>query len=154
MLEGSTHSTERPGVDAGLLVLRLVVALVFVMHGGQKLFVHGIDGVASSFAQIGAPLPQVTAPLVSFLEFFGGMAIALGLLTRLVALGLAIDMLAALFLVHLPNGFFLPRGIEFVLLLAGAAATLVLAGAGVWSVDAVVRRRRVSTRLVAPETLT
>jgi putative oxidoreductase len=155
MSDESAHMRMEAGrADAALLVLRLVVALIFIMHGGQKLFVFGLDGVTSSFAEMGAPLPRVTAPLVSFLELFGGMGVALGLFTRLVAFCLAVEMLIALFLVHLPNGFFVPRGVELVLLLAAAATALVLTGAGAWSLDAVLRRRSRSGRLAAPETLT
>jgi putative oxidoreductase len=75
------------------------------------------------------------------LEFFGGLAIIAGLLVRPVAVALAATMLGALVLVHLPNGFFLPNGYEFVLALFGAAATLGVTGGGAWSLDAIIARR-------------
>jgi putative oxidoreductase len=137
-------STERER-DLGLLVLRLVVGIVFIVHGGQKLFVFGIPGVQASFTKIGAPFPMVTGPLIGGLEFFGGIALVLGLLTRLVTLGLAADMLGAIILVHGKNGFFLPKGYEFVLILMGASIALLLSGPGNLSADAILSRRHHSS---------
>ncbi len=123
-------------VDLGLLVLRLALGIVFLVHGGQKLFVFGLAGVTGGFTQMGVPMPGVTAPLVALVEFGGGVALVLGLLTRLAALGIAADMLGAMLLVHLPNGFFLPTGYEYALLLCLQAVTLIITGAGAYSMDA------------------
>ncbi len=132
--------------DLGLAILRVAAGVVFAAHGGQKLFVYGFDGVAGAFGQMGVPLPGVVGPAVALLEFFGGIALILGLLTRLAALGLAANMLGALFLVHLSAGFFLPGGYEFVLILGSAAIALVVTGAGQYSVDAVVAGRDTRSR--------
>src|SRR5689334_21013362 len=104
-------------IDAGLLVLRVIVGIVFAAHGWQKLFVFGFAGVGGAFAQMGAPLPEITGPLIGFVELLGGLALVAGLLTRLAAVGLALDMLGAIALVHAPAGFFAPKGVEFVLTL-------------------------------------
>ena len=118
--------TDSPRIDLALAVLRVVVGVVFLAHGAQKLFVYGLDGVAGGFAQMGIPFPAVIGPMVGLLEFFGGLALITGLLTRLAGVGLAINMLGAFLIGHLPAGFFLPNGYEFVMLLAASAMLLAL----------------------------
>jgi putative oxidoreductase len=141
--------------DAGLTVLRAITGTIFVAHGAQKLFVYGLDGVAGGFAQMGVPFPDVMGPLVGFVELFGGLALIAGLLTRLAGVGLTAVMLGALFMVHLPAGFFLPNGYEFVLMLAASATTLAITGAGRYSLDAALANRpRVNVvRTPAAETI-
>jgi len=139
------HTRARPNrVDLGLAVLRVIAGTVFVAHGAQKLFVFGLAGATAAFTQFGAPLPELTAPLVSFVELFGGIALILGLLTRLAALGLAADMLAATLIVHLAHGFFNPMGVELTLTLFAVAAAFAIAGAGRYSLDHAIAARRFS----------
>jgi len=120
----------------GITLLRIVAGIVFFMHGQQKLFSMGIDGVSGFFGSLGIPAPQLAAIVVSLLETVGGLALIAGVLTRVVGVLLAGDMLVALFLVHRPNGFFAgDGGIELVFLLAGVALALVLTGPGALAVD-------------------
>ncbi len=128
-------------VNAGLAILRAAIGTIFVAHGAQKLFVYGFAGVSGSFEGMGIPMAGVVGPLVALLEFGGGLALIAGLLTRVVALGLAINMLGAILFVHLAAGFFLPNGYEFVLALFGSAALLTITGAGAYSADALIGNR-------------
>lgn len=123
-------------LDLALAVLRIVVGIVFLVHGGQKLFDFGLAGTVDAFSGMGVPLASVTGPAVAFVELLGGAALVLGLFARIAALGVGIVMLGAIILVHLPNGFFVPNGIEFPLTLLATATTLALAGPGAYSVDA------------------
>ena len=136
--------------NTALAVLRVIAGVTFIAHGAQKLFVFGLDGVAGGFAQMGIPAPGLMAPFIAFLELFAGIALVIGLLTRLAALGLAFDMLGAILLVHLKNGFFMPTGYEFALSLLAISTALVFTGAGELSLDGVIGRRR---GLVSPTAL-
>ena len=136
------RTTTSRQTSSALLVLRLALGSIFIAHGGQKLFVYGFEGIAGGFAQMGIPAANVMGPFVGFVEFLGGVAIVLGLLTRLASLGLAITMLVAIFAVHLSAGFFAPDGFEFPLSLLAIALSLLITGAGAFSIDALLTRRK------------
>jgi len=124
----------------GLVPLRVAVGTVFLMHGGQKLFVWGLAGTTEAMATMGIPLPQVAAIVVTAVEFLGGLAILLGFFARWAGLLLAIDMAVAILAVRLNGGFFAPRGFEFEFTLLGAALTLAALGSGGVSLDQMLRR--------------
>ena len=126
----------------GLAIVRIVTGIVFTAHGAQKLFVYGLDGVAGAFAKMGVPMPGLLGPFVALVEFLGGIALIIGLLSRIAAAGLAFNMLVAILLVHLSAGFFLPAGYEFALVLFASSLAIALAGPGSLSADAAIASRR------------
>lgn len=132
----------------GIALLRVVTGIIFLMHGQQKLFEFGIGGVTGMMTGLGVPAPGLMAIVVTLVELVGGLALILGAFTRIAAVLVAIDVLVAFFLVHLPNGFFATTGgVELVLLLATAGVTLLLTGPGALALDSVLpmeRRMRAS----------
>jgi len=127
----------------GITVLRVVVGIVFLAHGGQKLFVWGFSNVADFFGQVGIPLPMLAAIVVTLVEFLGGLALVVGLFTRWVAIPLALNMLVATLTIHLRGGFFVPEGVEFTLTLLVANVALALLGSGEASLDRLLAKRKV-----------
>ena len=119
--------------DRALLVLRLAVATSFIAHGWMKLFGMGHAGVEGFFASLGIPLPGLAAWAVSLLEFAGGLALVVGILTRPIALLFAFDMLAAIGFAVLPKGFVGGWELEFLLL--SSSLCLAMAGGGAYSLD-------------------
>lgn len=119
-----------------ITALRIVLGFLFAAHGWQKFNEWTIAGTQAAFSQMGIPAAEVAAPVIAVLELAGGIALILGLLTRVVAALLALDMLGALFLVHAGAGVYADKGgYELVLLLGAAAFVLALTGAGRVSVD-------------------
>jgi putative oxidoreductase len=128
----------------GIAILRVMVGAVFVLHGGQKLFVLGFGKVAAYLAGLGVPAPMVMAVVVTLVEFGCGLALLVGLLTRWATVPLIIDMLVAIVTVHLPNGFFAPRGFEYPLVLIAANVAVMLLGPGAASIDRLLSGERVA----------
>lgn len=128
--------------DAGLLLIRAMVAVVFVYHGSQKLFGAfggpGLGGFAGMLGGMGLPFPYAQAVLAASAEFFGGLAIGVGLATRLAALPLVVTMLVASFMVHGKAFSAQNGGMEYPLTLAVVVLGLALTGAGALSLDRVV----------------
>ena len=128
--------------DAGLaaLILRVPVGIILAAHGAQKLFGwfggYGLEGTGQWMASIGLAPGYLMALLAGSAEFFGGLALVLGLLTRPAAIVSAFTMVVALFVVHFANGFFLSNnGYEYALALLAATTALAFQGAGRFAVD-------------------
>ncbi len=130
--------------DVALLILRLTLAVVMWPHGAQKaLGLFGGGGIANTVTGMGTHfgLPAAVAYLVIAVEFLGPIALVLGIVTRLAALGIAIDMATAATLAHARNGFFMNfsgrqagEGVEFFILMAGIGLALAIAGPGRYAV--------------------
>ena len=117
----------------GLLVLRLVLGIIMIAHGWQKIADH-MHGITGMMHQIG--FPPFMAYLVAATEFGGGIMILIGFLTRLAALATFIDMLVAILKVHLPHGLFASNGgFEFPMACAAIAFALIFSGAGPIAID-------------------
>ena len=128
----------------GFLPLRCVVALVFLMHGGQKVLYFGVSGVADMLSKLGFFYPTFFAVLLMVIEVAGGLAILFGWFTRVAGFVLAVEMAIAIYVARLGGGFFTPYGFEFELTLMGACLTFAAVGGGGASVDDLTRRRRAS----------
>jgi putative oxidoreductase len=129
--------------DAGLLVGRLAVGVIFVAHGWQKIVDTGHASVAADFDKLGIPLPDLAAYYAAYVELVGGAALIVGLLTPLAGVLIALDMGGAYWYVHRGHGIFSQNGgYEYVMVLAGAALLLAATGAGRLSLDGVIWRRR------------
>lgn len=116
-----------PYRDYSLFVLRLFVGIVFLVHGYLKLF-GGLEGFTEFLLDYAVPFPEIVAPTIGAIEFFGGLAILLGTGTRIASLLLTGVMVFAMITVTLPAGF--PGGYDINLALLGGLLALLLAGPG------------------------
>lgn len=132
------------GESSSLTILRLVLGVVFFAHGAQKMLGwfggYGFHGTMGAFTHMGMPSPL--AFLVIVTEFFAGIGLLAGFLTRIAALGISGLMVGAISMVHAHNGFFMNwygtqrgEGYEYHLLALAIAVVLLLRGAGSLSVD-------------------
>lgn len=134
------------GYDA--LTLRVPIGIILAAHGSQKLFGwfggYGLEGTGQFMASIGLNPGFVMALLAGSAEFFGGLGLILGLMTRPAAAVSAVTMLVALFWVHWGKGFFLDsHGIEYALALLSATITVLLMGGGRYSLDSYLIKNNV-----------
>ncbi|GAA1995416.1 DoxX family protein [Nakamurella flavida] len=131
--------------DVALLIGRVVVGVVFIAHGWQKLVTNGMPATVDGFTAMGIPLPELSAWFTALVEVVGGAALVLGLLVPLAGLLLAVVSGGALAFVHLENGLFAADGgYELVLVLLAASLMLAGLGSGRFALDPMVfgRRRR------------
>ncbi|WP_407330625.1 DoxX family protein [Enterovibrio sp. 27052020O] len=122
------------------LALRVPVGIIFMAHGAQKLFGwfggYGLEGTGQWMASIGLAPGYLMALMAGSGEFFGGLFILLGFLTRPSAVVLAFTMFVAIVTTHLGNGLFMANnGYEFGLALMAAAVSLAFSGAGKLALD-------------------
>ena len=131
--------------DYTLTIVRLVLGLTFFMHGAQKMLGwfggYGFHGSMGFFTQqLGIPAPLAFLAICA--EFFGGLGLLVGLLSRIAALGIIVNMLVAIATVHHVNGFFMNwtgqqkgEGFEYHLLAIALAIVVVIKGSGAVSID-------------------
>jgi len=130
--------------DVTLTILRVVLGVVFFAHGAQKMLGwfggYGFHGTMGFFEHLGLPAPM--AFLIICIEFFGGLGLIVGLLTRIPALGIGAEMIGAVLMIHIHNGFFMNwagnqkgEGFEYHLLAIAMALVLLIRGAGAFSAD-------------------
>jgi putative oxidoreductase len=136
--------------DIAGLVLRVLLGVVMLPHGAQKLLGwfggYGFSGTMGFFTdKMG--IPVIFAFLVIITEFFGSLALITGALTRLAAFGVGCVMLVGALMVHLPHGFFMNwagkqqgEGFEFHILAMAIAVALMIKGGGRWSVDSLLTK--------------
>ncbi|MGO8818761.1 MAG: DoxX family protein [Terriglobia bacterium] len=137
--------------DKVLTIMRLVLGIIFFAHGSQKMLGrfggYGFKGTMGFFTQA-MHIPAAFAFLAIAAEFFGGLGLLLGLLTRVAAFGITANMLVAIFMVHLPNGLFMNwtgqqkgEGIEYHLLVLAVTMALMIRGGGALSLDRAISSR-------------
>ncbi|EAQ99516.1 DoxX family protein [Congregibacter litoralis] len=134
-------TTSTAGFDT--LPVRVAAGVIFVAHGAQKLFGwfggYGLEGTGGWMASIGLEPGVLMAAMAGSAEFFGGLALVLGLLVRPAAVVLALTMVVAIVTVHLANGLFMANnGYEFGLALLAVSVSLAIRGAGSVSADQVI----------------
>jgi len=123
----TSQTQDRTAVDVSLLLMRVIVGVIFAAHGAQKLFgAFGGPGLAEIVKMMG-PLGY----LVTIGEFFGGLGLVVGFLSRFSAASLIVIMIGAIATVHAKNGFFLDKGgFEYNLALIGLLAPILIVGPG------------------------
>ena len=123
--------------DVAQLVLRAALGIIFVWHGWDKIANTGIPGVAGFLGSLGIPLPELMAYVLAYGELVAGTLLIVGLFTYLAAKFAVVVGIVAFFTVHLKNGFVISNGgYEYILLIFAAAVSLLITGAGKYSLDA------------------
>lgn len=138
--------------DLGLLAIRLIVGIVFIYHGSNKLFgPGGLSNFADMLAGMGVPLPMVSAVLSACTEFFGGIALVLGIGTRIAVIPMVFNMLMAILLVHRGAFDLRNNGMEYALTLGVVLLGLGFTGPGKLSLAGLLRHKSVRADMEAHE---
>ena len=136
--------------DLALLAFRVIVGIVFIAHGWQKISEYGFDGQADAFESMGIPAPAVAAAFAIIVEFGGGIALLAGVLMPVVGVLLFIDMVGAFMYVHAGTEIFVDAGgWELIAVLGFGALLLAIVGAGRFSLDWLIAGRKRSAPVVA-----
>lgn len=136
-----------------ILAARTGIGVVFLAHGWQKLVTNGLDATQRGFESMGAPLPDISALVAAVVELAGGAGLILGAATPIWAALLFADMAGAYLIAHLGKGLFVSAGGgELVLVLGAGALLLLCTGAGVFSVDGLLKDRAPWNRPAADRT--
>jgi putative oxidoreductase len=141
-----TSTITKTEQSLSVLPLRIIAGLLFTAHGAQKLFAwfggYGLEGTGQWMESIGLAPGYLMALMAGSAEFFGGLLLIIGLLTRPTSFVLAITMIVAIFTVHIDNGLFMTsNGYEFALALLAISTSLIFSGAGKLSLDNAVAQR-------------
>jgi putative oxidoreductase len=129
--------------DAALLVARLLLGVVLIAHGWQKVVTNGLGGTAEAFARMGVPAAPISAAYAGVVELVGGALLLVGAATAVVGVLVVLDMLGAALLVHVGNGVMASDGgWELVGVIGAVALVLAAVGAGRYSVDHALAGRR------------
>lgn len=135
-----------PARDVALLLARLVLGVVLIAHGWQKLMIKGIGPTTEGFVGMGIPAAPVSAVFVIVVEILGGILVVVGAATAVVGVLVALEMLGAVLFVHIGSGLFVSEGgWELAGLVGATALALAAVGAGRLSVDHAVSMRRPAT---------
>lgn len=132
-------------MDVAILLMRLMLAVVFIYHGSQKLFGWfgggGLGQMTEFLTSISVPMPRFSAVLAACAEFFGGLSLLLGFGMRVIPIFTIITMLVASFTVHGKAFSAQHNGMEYPLTLAVMLLGLVLLGPGRLSLSHIVRKK-------------
>lgn len=129
------------------LLARLVIGVVLIAHGYQKLFENGMDAAGQSFAQMGVPAAGIAVWVAALIELIGGILMILGLFQLVVGVLITINMLGAFFIVHISNGVFVTNnGFELVLTIAALALMIATFGSGRIALDSVFGKNKAAAR--------
>ncbi len=137
--------------DISSFVLRIMLGVVFFPHGAQKVFGwfggNGFSGTMEAFT-VKMGIPAFFALLAILAESAGSLGLITGFLTRIAAFGIACNMVVAVLMVHLPNGFFMNwfgkqkgEGFEYHLVVIAITIALMIKGGGRWSIDRLIARK-------------